>query len=179
MKTRRAAIKEYLTAAARIANEIKKSCQRTWTHAHVSRPVKPRAKILSGSGSRKLPKLKLKIGLRSLLELSSAPSEEFVCCGLPSSFCSFSPLLFSANTTNLEGFLGIEFGVLRAKEEENGRKYEELEGFRVEIDGSRIWIEGWWRQVNPSMASSSKWGSNCYFPFNFFIENRTEEWKKG
>lgn len=89
MKMRRAAIKEYLRAATRIAKEINKSCQRTWTLAHVRIPVNPRARTLSGSRSKRLLQFKPK---RGRLSCSSCPEEEEGgSCEFLSS--SFTPLL--------------------------------------------------------------------------------------
>ncbi|VFQ62834.1 unnamed protein product [Cuscuta campestris] len=51
MKTRRAAMKEYLRAAAKIANEMRNSCHRICRLAHASTPVNATAAKFSGSGS--------------------------------------------------------------------------------------------------------------------------------
>ncbi|KAL8171691.1 hypothetical protein V2J09_023495 [Rumex salicifolius] len=66
MKRRRAAMKEYLSAATRIATETTNSCHTTCALAHVSRPANPTATTLSGSGlSRSSPHFRLKVGLFS------------------------------------------------------------------------------------------------------------------
>lgn len=74
----------------------------TWTLAHVSKPVNPTAKRLSGSGfnSRSF-QLRLNLGSpSSFFKSSPAPS-------LP-----FNPLPFSANPTTLVRFLGFWVWVL-------------------------------------------------------------------
>lgn len=91
MKMRRAAIKEYLRAATRIAKEINKSCQRTWTLAHVRIPVNPRARTLSGSRSKRLLQFKPKRGRLSCSSCPEEEEEEGGCCEFLSS--SFTPLL--------------------------------------------------------------------------------------
>ncbi|CDO99856.1 unnamed protein product [Coffea canephora] len=50
MKMRRAAMKEYLRAASKIAIEITNSCHSTCTLAQANTPVNPTATTLSGSG---------------------------------------------------------------------------------------------------------------------------------
>lgn len=131
MKRRRAATKEYLRAAKRIANEIKKSCQSTWTLAHVSRPVNAKANRLSGSGSSRSPHLIFNMGRPFFPKSSPPPLDLDPIPSFSSSSCSsllslgslLNPLLllllllFSANTTkNLMGFLGIWGWDLGSKE---------------------------------------------------------------
>ena len=116
MKIRRAATKEYLRAAKRIANEIKKSCHSTWTLAHVSRPVNAIANKLSGSGFSRSPHLIFNIGrpsfpksLPPLDPLFSSSSSLSLSLGGSLLNPLLLLLLFSANTTtgNLGGFRGI------------------------------------------------------------------------
>ncbi|CAL9086137.1 unnamed protein product [Musa textilis] len=90
MKRRRAATKEYLTAARRIATEMTKSWKRTWTLAQVRRPVNAMAAMFSGSGDRRSRHRRLNAGRwRSLLRSTPPP---------PSSSSCFSPFLPSAAT---------------------------------------------------------------------------------
>ncbi|KAF5729431.1 hypothetical protein HS088_TW21G01596 [Tripterygium wilfordii] len=101
MKIRRAAMKEYFRAAKRIAKEMKKSCPRISTLAHVSRPANPMATILSGSGFSRSPNLKLNMGRRSLPKSSPPPppsplKNPFGCCCWSCSFCLASLVIGSA-----------------------------------------------------------------------------------
>ncbi|CAI0442435.1 unnamed protein product [Linum tenue] len=94
MKMRRAAMKEYLRAATRMASEMVKSCQSTETLAQVSNPVNPTATTLSGSGSSsRLTQLTLdrKGGRRPLPPSSpkSPPPPFFLLLLLPSSELGF------------------------------------------------------------------------------------------
>ncbi|CAL9162978.1 unnamed protein product, partial [Musa hybrid cultivar] len=89
MIRRRAATKEYLTAARRIATEMTKSWKRTWTLAQVRRPVNATAAMFSGSGDRRSRHRRLKAGRWRSLPRSTPPP--------PSSSC-FSPFLPSAAT---------------------------------------------------------------------------------
>lgn len=95
MKMRSAAIKEYLRAATRIANEMKKSCDKTWRLAHVSTPANPTAAKLSWSGFNRSPNRKLNPGNPSFLGSSSLltglfpPSEDSFAGSLPPPFCAY------------------------------------------------------------------------------------------
>lgn len=142
MNTRRAAMKEYLRAATRMAKEMNKSCQRTCTLAHVRIPVRPSARTLSGSGSNRFLQLKPKRGNLWLL-----PSLLFSCCGFCCSLeplggcgcgccefsCSLKSLLLLANARSVCGFVEREKGRgVREREEENWKEWErgiESEGF--------------------------------------------------
>lgn len=118
MKISRAAIKEYLRAATRMAAETRNSCHRTWALAHVSNPVNATARILSGSeSSSSSPHLIFSKGGRFFFKSSplvplSVDPFSFSC------FCSLgSPelLLFSAKIRNLDWNLGIFMSVCRGK----------------------------------------------------------------
>lgn len=141
MNTRRAAIKEYLRAATRMAKEMNKSCQRTCTLAHVRIPVRPSARTLSGSGSNSFLQLKPKRGNLWLL-----PSLPFSCCCFCWSLeplggcgccvfpCSLKSLLLLANTRSGSDFEERDKGKgVREWEEENGKEEcetgTESEGF--------------------------------------------------
>lgn len=164
MKMRRAAIKEYLRAATRIAKEIKKSCQSTCTLAQARTPVNPMARRLSGSGSSRSPHLILNIGLWSFPG-SSPPSDSASCSIFFSSLflgSSLNPSLFSANNTrNLVGFLGI----LERKEGKlRGLCGEAEKGLGVERIGSES--GGCEIEVSPNMSLPIEW-HNC----------RTRNWR--
>lgn len=119
MKRRTAAMKEYLTAATSIANEMNKSCHRTCTLAHVSSPVNPTAKMLLGSGSSsRSPHLMLLNIDRWFFPDSSPPPLDPIPCSFSFSSCFswFKPLLLFASAMNLMGLLGI--WVLRSEEED-------------------------------------------------------------
>lgn len=124
MKMRRAAMKEYFRAARRIAKEMQNSCHSTWTLAHVSKPVKPTAKRLSGSGfnSRSF-QLRLNLGSPSSFFISSPAS-------LP-----FNPLPFSANPTSLVRFLGFGVCVLMKVKVCLDELFMSRMGRGLEIDG--------------------------------------------
>lgn len=152
MKTRRAAMKEYLMAATKIAKEMNKSCQRTCTLAQVRIPVNPSARTLSGSGSKRVLQLNPKMVrlwlLQSLTFSSSSSSLEPLggffccccCCVLPCSLNSLLLLLF-ANLRNGCGLGERKRGWgLRERGEENGKEWErgiesesESEGFNPTI----------------------------------------------
>ncbi|KAK9911923.1 hypothetical protein M0R45_035803 [Rubus argutus] len=106
-------MKEYLRAATSIANEMNKSCHRTCTLAHVSRPVNPTAKMLLGSGSssrsphHSSPSHRRRWTQFLLLSLSRLPSP-----AASTHYCCF------ASATNLMGLLGIWVWVLKSKEVE-------------------------------------------------------------
>ncbi|KAK3408864.1 hypothetical protein EUGRSUZ_J01014 [Eucalyptus grandis] len=74
MKIRSAAMKEYLRAATRMATETKQSCHSTCTLAHVSRPVSPTARMLSGSRSSRSPSLRSNMGGRRRRSPFKSPS---------------------------------------------------------------------------------------------------------
>ncbi|KAK9911940.1 hypothetical protein M0R45_035819 [Rubus argutus] len=115
MKRRTAAMKEHLRAATSIANEMNKSCHRTCTFAHVSRPVNPTAKMLLGSGSSsRSPHLMLLNMDRPFFPISSPPLDP-----VPSSF-SFSPSLsccFKYESDGSFGDLGLGFEEQRSRRE--------------------------------------------------------------
>lgn len=131
-------MKEYLRAATRIAKEINKSCQRTWTLAHVKRPVNPSARTLSGSGSKRVLQLKLKKGFRCC-PLESDDDGCSCSFDFPCSFTSLLLLLFAANNGRGCDFweivkgLGLKESELgKGKECGGGGRWEEIEneGFK-------------------------------------------------
>ena len=159
MKTRSAAMKEYLRAATRIANEMNKSCQRTWTLAHVRRPVNPSARTLSGSGSKRAFQLKLKMGRFCLLKLllaSSSPLEPVGCCcsclsprSLTSVFLLLLLLLLlllTAKTKMGWGFREVRGWGLTERGKGNGNKCWRREGRGVGIESEDLIKTG----VNPT-----------------------------
>lgn len=85
MNRRRAAMKEYLRAATRIAREMKKSCHSTWTLAQVRRPVNPMERMFSGSGSRRSRHLSRPSLFKSPPKLRASPISfgSFSCPFLP------------------------------------------------------------------------------------------------
>lgn len=71
-------MKEYFSAAIRIARDTKNSCESTCKLAHASSPVNPTARILSGSGLRSSPSRRLnKEGSRRSFPIASSTAEGF------------------------------------------------------------------------------------------------------
>lgn len=128
MNRRRAAMKEYLIAATRIAREMKKSCHSTCTLAHVRSPVNPMEKMFSGSGSNRS---------RHLSRPSLFTSPPTLLVPLPISFGALScPLLPPAAETTVNllftaSFLGRKFG--GASWSGTNRVFGEVTGRDVEI----------------------------------------------
>lgn len=168
MKTRRAAMKEYLRAATRMAKEMNKSCQRTCTLAHVRMPVRPRARMLSGSGSKRFLQLKPKMGSLWLLEsltfsccsLEALGGSGCGCCVFP---CSLKSLLLLLVAKERSGW-GFEErekekGV-REREEEKGKEWERgSEGFNP-TNAFFITVLGFWEDENTRKEQKwrkSKW----------------------
>lgn len=155
-------MKEYLRAARRIAKEIKKSCQSTWTLAHASRPVNANAKRLSGSGFSRSPQLISNMRRWSFPKLSPLSPDPIPCS------CSFSlslgslfnnPSLFSANNIgNLGSFLEIRDWILGRKEMKLRFFCEESRrGLRVERIGGAGYINGGGCEVEVGPNMSRKW----------------------
>jgi hypothetical protein len=163
MKMRRAAIKEYLRAARRIAREMKKSCQSTCTLAQARTPVNAMARRLSGSGSSRSPHLILNMGFRSFPKSSPPPppldlaSSSSSILSSPSLESWLNPSLFSANgTRNLVDFLGIWNWVLERKEGKLRLLCGEAEKvLGVERIGSGS--GGCERGVSPNMSLPIEW----------------------
>ncbi|PON85111.1 hypothetical protein TorRG33x02_190850 [Trema orientale] len=111
MKIRRAAMREYLTAATRMASEINKSCHSTCTLAHVSNPVNPTASMLSGSGLTKRSRHLIPLNIDRPFSFpdspSCGPSFSSLWLGVGSFFNSLSFLLASATTSDLAGLVDL------------------------------------------------------------------------
>lgn len=190
MKIRRAAIRVYLTAATSMATEMNKSCNRTWTLAHVRRPVNPTARMLLGSGFKNSsPHLMLLNIDRSFSfsepSLSSGPNPPLF---LPFSSLPLGSFLNSlllllllllsssllASVKNLVGLLRIGAQDLRNwKRKRRWIFFGGLErGLGVEDDGRRVMGCKW--AVRPIMLSCS-WRLD--FPRKVREENlRFQDW---